>query len=156
MATFADITLVEAKVDADIKDFFVMFKLKELVSVNERSEGLETATLYSKKYRDAHTECRLSMGEEYGKNYPKSEEVIESLRDYIRQAKQKLRDMQEKVNADKKEEEKLEKMRKEKECKDAFQYECDFFLSKLERKLGNFDWCLTNGFQEISSICDFF
>ena len=151
MATFADITLVEAKVDADIKDFFVMFKLKELVSVNEISEGLETATLYSKKYRDAHTECRLSMGEEYEKNYPKSEEVIESLRDYIRQAKQKLRDMQEKVNADKKEEEKLEKMRKEKERKDAFQYECDFFLSKLERKLGNFDWCLTNGFQEISS-----
>ena len=128
-----------------------MFKLNELVSVDDISEGLETATLYSKKYRDAHTECRLSMGEEYEKNYPTSEEVVESLRNYIRQAKQKLRDMQEEVNADKKEEEKLEKMRQEKERGDALQYEYDFFVSKLERKLGNFDWCLNNGFQEISS-----
>ena len=61
--------LLEAKLAADI-DEFLLFDINEIFSAYEISECLQTAILYSKEYRDVHTELRLKMGDDYKNDYP--------------------------------------------------------------------------------------
>ena len=51
---------VEFLLAADIDEFLLCDK-NEIFSADEISECLQTAILYSKKYRDAHIELRLKL-----------------------------------------------------------------------------------------------
>ena len=57
--------LFEAKVAEDIKDFYKMYELNELVYEDEISEALEMALFYCKNYRDIHTELKEGHAERY-------------------------------------------------------------------------------------------
>ena len=53
--------VLEAKIAEDIKYFFDIYELIELVSGDEINEAIETAMQYSKNFRDVHTELRLGI-----------------------------------------------------------------------------------------------
>ena len=150
MAFNEEITL-EAKLVEDIDDFFIMFSLNEMVSDDEISEGLEKATISSKKYRDVHTELRIGMKDEYGESYPEREKFVEKLREYVKEARKKVRELKERREADKKEDDKLERMYEKDERKVTLEYEHNFFLAKIERKLTAFDLGHASDYNEITT-----
>ena len=72
--------LSEAKLSADIGEFYEMNNLNELDSEEELYEAIDTVTKYSKMYRDVHTELKFKMqAGDYDGRYPKYDEVISKL-----------------------------------------------------------------------------
>ena len=142
--------LLEAKLAADI-DEFLLFDINEIFSADEISECLQTAILYSKEYRDVHTELRLKMGDDYKNDYPDYNNVAENLRNYIKKAKRKSRKERERVELEKKEEARLEESREKREREVFPECECEFYMAKLKRKMITVDWGLMNNSQEIYS-----
>ena len=69
------------------------------------------------------------MGDGYKNDYPDYNKVVENLRDYIKKAKRKLREVKERVEVDQKEEERSEKTREKKEREVVLECECDFYFA---------------------------
>ena len=80
----------EAKVAVDINEFFLVFDLNDLTSDGEIYESLDSASKYSKSSGDVHTELKLKLKDNYNVKYPDYEKIVENLRIYIENAKQKL------------------------------------------------------------------
>ena len=81
----------EAKIAEDIKEFFVVSELSNLFSDEEIYESLDSVSRYSKLYRDIHTELKLNLKEEHHKKYPEYDEIIDKIRNYIKDARRKIR-----------------------------------------------------------------
>ena len=155
MAFAKEITL-EAKLSEDIKEFFDLYDIKELVNKDEISEGLHVAIQHSKNYRDIHTELRLGLKEGYNDTYAGHEEVVRKLQEYPKKARRRLRDAMEYLEASKREEERLEKLAEREEKKVYLQCEYEFFLAKLGRKFTACNWELDNDYNDLSSSVNVF
>ena len=57
--------LSEAKIVADINEFYDLFNLSDLSSEEEIRDGLDVAFKNSKLYRDIHTELKSGLGKDY-------------------------------------------------------------------------------------------
>lgn len=66
-------------------------ELINLFSDEEIYESLDSVSRFSKLYRDIHTELRLNLKEEYHKKYPEYDEIIDKIRNYIKDARRKVR-----------------------------------------------------------------
>ena len=148
--------LFEAKVAEDIKDFYKMYELNELVYEDEISEALEMALFYCKNYRDIHTELRLGLKEGHAERYPEYEDEMNKLREYTKEAKIRRREAKEKIEAGKREEERLEKGSEKEEKKLALKCEHDFFLAKLEKKFTSYDWSILSDYNNVYSGVNMF
>ena len=56
--------------------------------------------MHSKTFRDVHTELRLSLTDNENQ-YPKCEEILGRLREYVKEGNRKLRELQEKLEESK-------------------------------------------------------
>ena len=91
MADFDREIMSEAKIATDINEFFIVFDLNDLSSDEEIYESLDSASKYSKLYRDIHTELKLKLKDDYDVKYPDYDKITENLRNYMKDAKRKVR-----------------------------------------------------------------
>ena len=140
MADFDREIMSEAKIATDINEFFIVFDLNDLSSDEEIYESLNSASTYSKLYRDIHTELKLKLKDDYDVKYPDYDKITENLRNYMKDAKRKVRVLKGEAEESRQNELKLLKIEQKEEQRASLQSEYDFFVSKLERKLSSYDW----------------
>ena len=140
MADFDREIMSEAKIATDINEFFIVFDLNDLSSDEEIYESLDSASQYSKLYRDIHTELKLKLKDDYDVKYPDYDKITENLRNYMKDAKRKVRVLKGEAEESRQNELKLLKIEQKEERRASLQSEYDFFVSKLERKLRSYDW----------------
>ena len=83
----------EAKTVADIEELFEVCDVTELNDEEEIYDSVDTASKYSKIYRDIHSEMRLGLMDGYDDKYPNYDKVSENLRSYIKNGRTKIRDL---------------------------------------------------------------
>ena len=159
MSDFEKKILSEAKIAADINEFFVISDLNDLSSDEEICDCLDSVSRYSKLYRDIHIELQLNLKDEYTEKYPNYDEITDKLRNYIKYAKRKIRFLKKEAEedrqnenkllkieqkGDRQNENKLLKIEQKEEQKTSLLSEHNFFVSKLKQKLDSSDWNLIN------------
>ena len=145
--TVSDIEIQGCKTEGDIHYFLGVYGPDELVSEVELNEGLTLALQHCQAYRHLHTELKLALGEEYDLRYPKFEETLGKLTEYIKTVKQKLREFREENEIKEKSfrwDEKLrlereKSMLKENEKMVSMGAKFHAFVKRLKRKIDSFD-----------------
>ena len=151
MSGFETEILSEAKIVADINEFFVVSDLNELFSEEEVSDCLDAVSRYSKLYRDIHTELKFKLKEAYTEKYTEYDEIANTLRNYIKDAKKKYRLLKKEIEQKRQNELTRLKLEEKEQYKASLMSEHEFFLSKLKRKLDSCDWNAINDPCDVTS-----
>ena len=141
--------LAEAKIASDIKEFFKLNVLAEMETEDELYDATDTASKYSKLYRDIHTELKALLFGTYGDHYPDSEQIHSDLTNFVKEARVKNRNLKKLVETSRKNHEDAKKLEHKNEEKGKLRSEHEFSYSKIQRRLLTCDWSLLD-FNEIS------
>ena len=139
-------TVEQNKIVEDINEFFEIYELGELDTVEDLEEGIRFVAIHSKAYRGIHAELKSSMSaEEYSNTFVKLEKTLDSLRSYTKNAKKKLKD------AKKEEKESLVKDKNE-ETRTGLRAEEEVFRIRLKEEL-----CIVelSAIREVSEISEY-
>ena len=134
----------EMQICDDLDEAFTLYALKELVTEDEISEGLDHISELFKEYRHIHVDLKELLGDEaYATAYPK-DEVTEKARTYMTEARKqrKLKSEEKQTEVDKQKvketEEKVNKEQEEhKSVKALFMIEEQAFHQKLDNEIGS-------------------
>ena len=162
---WAEKSVLELQIVEDISESLLIFSVVDLDTENEVSEGLEVVSDLSQKYRHVHVELRTLMGEEaYAEKYGDYAKRCETLREYVKSARLKLKNIT-KNEQDKRiqaelDEKKLADERilglqlaEEAKTKMSLQIQEQVFGEKIQRGIANFE---LNDIAGIEKSCDKF
>ena len=91
---WAEKSVLELQIVEDISESLLIFSVVDLDTEKEVSEGLEVVSDLSQKYRHVHVELRTLMGEEaYAEKYGDYAKRCETLREYVKSARLKLKNI---------------------------------------------------------------
>ena len=92
--------LRELQISDDLREAFDLYQLQDLVTVGEVQEGMEQVRLLGREFRHIHIELKLIMEEPaYAGEFPEVTELSEQVKQYLRDGKTKVREL-EKVEAE--------------------------------------------------------
>ena len=92
-----NVVVEECKVMEDINHSLALYGLSELFSEEEVKEAYGELLQLSQKYRHVHVELKALLGNEYGEKYPLYQNTYDRLMAYVKEAKDKLRDLRAEV-----------------------------------------------------------
>ena len=76
----------------DLTECFLLFSLAELETTDEIHEGIDSVGDLGKQLRHLHIDLKDEMGDEaHGNAYPKFNEQVQQVRDYVTEARKKLK-----------------------------------------------------------------
>ena len=110
MSTVAERAVISEKgCVEDIEDFLETNQLDEIDEIEDLTEVINNISEIGKQYRHYHAELKVLLGEQYLLDYPNPKQQVERMRDYTKNAKKKIKRIQQEIQ--------LEKERKESEKK---------------------------------------
>ena len=78
----------------DLTECYLLFSLAELETHDEIREGIDSIGDLGKEFRHLHVDLKDEMGDEaHAEEYPKYEEQVKKIREYITDARKRLKDL---------------------------------------------------------------
>ena len=95
MSTVRERAIINEKSCAsNIQDFFDTNALEETDEIDDLVECIKRIAEISKEYRHAHAELEALLGEKYMHDYTNSRQVAERMKEYTKNAKSKLKNLE--------------------------------------------------------------
>ena len=84
----------EMQIMDDLNEAFDLFDLEYCVTVDEISEGMSEISERGREFRHIHIELKNLLGDAHAGTYPKYEETCKKVRQYARDGKTKIREIE--------------------------------------------------------------
>ena len=88
-----NLVLAEKKLSADLRNDFLLYDPKDLITDEEFNEAIETIKDGGQKYRHIHVELQNLLGDQHKEKYPKYEDNVKKIMTFIKSLRKKLREV---------------------------------------------------------------